>query len=273
MIFSIEEAIKILKRGEREDLPNAFIYQSLLRTFTEAKDATELSHEDGYRIFLNRFDITDEKKKKRILQSMSFPLASVDLTKSASKEISKLWGANNKFFDIKTDNAALVKRVNELQKETEPYEFIKKHTKHVFTSAPCSIVCLEYSPEGGKPKFKIIPLESVVNLEVKGSEIEWIVFKGHGKYYFYDRKYRRAFNDKYQLISEVEMPYERNPARFFVTQRLNTSSEVKREGIFSDLLGSISDYELFEICHKYTEMYGAFPVIQKPESACSVPNC
>lgn len=274
MIFSIEEAVKILKRGRRDDLPNAFTYQSLLRVFTESKDASELTNEDGYRLFLNRFDITDPKKKNRILQSMSFPLASVDLTKSASKEVNKIWEANNKFFDINSDNAAIISRVSELVEESNPYEFIKEHAQHVLTSAPCSIVCLEYSVEGDEPEFKIIPLESVVNLQINGSEIEWIIFKGkNDTYYFYDKKYRRVFDNKYNLINEVEMPYERNPARFFLDERLNSSNEIKREGIFSDVLGSISDFEMFEISHRYTEMYGAFPVIQKPESECGVVAC
>ncbi len=97
MIFnSIQDIKKKIEQGRDESLNSALLYQSSLRVFTEAKDINELSYEDGWSLFLSRFNITDEGKRDRIFESMSLPLSSVDLTKSAAKVVNKLWEAKKR---------------------------------------------------------------------------------------------------------------------------------------------------------------------------------
>ena len=271
MIFNnIQDIKEKIEQGKDESLNSALLYQSYLRVFTESKDVNELSEEDGWSVFLSRFNITDDRKRERIMESLSFPLASVDLTKSASKVVNKLWEAKNRYFNIQDIPESLDEEI----KSSEPYEWIKSKAKKVLTNAPCTIVWVDYNEEGS-PIYKNIPLESVVCMDVRGCEIDYIAFRSGEYITFLDHQNRIIFEeleDSLRVVAEIQMEYPKAPARFFLDEKVNSSC-FKRESLFTDVLGELSDYELFAICHTYTEMYAAFPVIQMPESECNNDMC
>ena len=271
MIFnSIQDIKKKIEQGRDESLNSALLYQSSLRVFTEAKDINELSHEDGWSLFLSRFNITDEGKRDRIFESMSLPLSSVDLTKSAAKVVNKLWEAKNRYFNIDDVSESLAEEI----KDSEPYMWIKDRAKKVLTNAPCTIVWVDYNEEG-KPVYKNIPLEAVICMDYYGDEINYIAFETGDLITFLDHQNRVIFkrkDDSLRVVAKIQMQFPKAPARFFLHDKVNSDC-FKRESLFADVMGELSDYELFGICHTYTEMYGAFPVIQMPESSCDNENC
>lgn len=275
MTFNLDEIKKILEGGTNRTLEPILMYQSILRVFTEAKDFRELQDESGWSLFKDRFSITDSNKRERLMESVSLPLASVDLTKSCANVVDKLWEAKNRYFDAETTDS-----LKEEIAQSEPYEFIKTKAKHTLTNAPNAIIWVDYDEEGN-PKYKYVPFECVKDYKVckkNPNELEYLAYEVGNKCYWLDGTQRYVFekneNNQLILIDEVIRPesMERNPARFFLDEMVNSDSD-KRESLFTNALGEISDYELFAICHTYTEMYGAFPVIQMPESKCSIEGC
>lgn len=271
MIFNSEEARKIIERGRDNSYAQIDEYLSELRVYTESKDLSELNGENGWARFKHLFDITDPDKKDKLLSSMVLPLSTVDIAKSANKELSKIWEAKNKFFSITSDSKQIEKSLNNITDESDPYNFIKKESLRILTNAPCDVVLIDYLE--GKPIFETIPFEAIQNMGINGNDVEWISFKSGDYLYLYDCKTKRKYNSEFQLIDEITNTYERIPARFFLSELANTSNQIKRSGIFTDVLGKFKDYELFNVCHRFTEMYAAFPVIQRPESACSNVEC
>ena len=277
MIYNLEDIKKILVGGTNRTLEPILQYQSILRVFTEAKDSNELAMEQGWNLFKSRFNITDENKRERLMESISFPLSSVDLTKSCSKVVDKLWDAKNRYFNVDTTDA-----LKEEILESDIYGSIKKHSKEVLTKAPNTITWVDYDDEG-KPIYRIVEFECVKDYAVcekNPDELKYLAYK-KGKYcYWLDQTRRYKFeideqdDTKLILVSEIEYPESmaKNPARFYLDEKVNSDSD-KRNSLFTDALGEISDYELFAIAHTYTEMYGAFPVIQMPESKCSIEEC
>lgn len=268
MILEQSQINEILKGGNNTALNSLKEYQSVLRIYTENKTREELTEETGFKEFLTRFDLTDDKKRARLLESMVFPFKSVDITQSAGKELNKIWDAKNRFFNIDPNNEDLMSYGSKV------YDFIKYHTQESFTNAPQNIVLLDYDIEKDEAYFKIIPIEHVLDYRCYENEIEWIFYtcSQSGLRILRDSKFIRYYDDKDNLIEEVELLNEFIPARFFVEEKINKSSD-KRYSIFANSLNDLSDFETFGVCLTYTEFYGAFPVIQAPESQCSNEDC
>lgn len=226
------------------------------------------------------------QKELRINDFIQFPLSSIQITESLLSDIYKVFDAGNSYFNIRTVKKKGGERIDELFEELDIVNWIEKNGKRALKSDPNLIVVID-KDENGKPYLIPVGSERLLDVQLNTDNItcDYISFlhsKGteNGKEWrkiaIYDEtNYAVIHNEDgiYTLESIAPHNLGKCPARMFIDEPLNSTSEFNRKTPLTNALAKLKEWQLFDTYKFYTDHYAPFPVVEMVRAKCGNPDC
>jgi hypothetical protein len=287
MVLEFTQIVDLIKNPpKKNEIEQGKIYESRLRVLTESKFENDLKSETGFKKFKKTLESRlKSHKAERIENFFSYPLPVVNLSTSVLKELYKVFDAGNSFFNVEFMNAQQKKSIEPILMQTDIVKWIIDEGKEVLRNEPNKIVVID-KDEKGNPYILDIDSERLIDFKIKeDAELEYVIFV-HSieeenntkiiKYAVYDdMKYSvvECKNDTFTMLSENAHNLEYCPARFFICEELNSNSEFSRNIPLAKAISKLEEWQCFDTFKHYVDYYAPFPVMEAPESNCSVENC
>ena len=289
MNLSNEKIKELLKKPKNsQEIINGRKYESTLRLFTESLFKEELEKETSW--YEYKKDLSNKLSKPKfdkIVNYINYPLPVIDIANSCCDELYKVFDARNSYFNEEYLNSQMKSRIEPIVKNLEIQEWITKKGKEVIKNRP-NLICVIDKNEKGEPYLLSIDSDRLVDFDLKSnecSELEYIIFlhsvvqEGETKvtrYSVYDDSFYRVYREKDgDFTLETESTHSANecPARMFLSQKLNSSSDYNRKIPFSNVISKMKEWQNFDTFRNYVDHYAPFPVLEAPEENCSVDSC
>ena len=275
MVLSNEEIKKLISQPKNEQLIKEAVYheQRLCFHSEESLSYKDLNkYKDGFLNLVKAF--LNEEKMQRFVEALSFPLVSTPLIDGIKDQYSKVFDAKDKFFSIKCSN----------DEKTETFtQYLSRVNEEAFWEDECfdtlfgevnTLVVVDRPPNGGDPYFYTLPFESVVDIEVKDSKIEYLLFKEtEDSFIFIDsEKHVRIVKIedgrnpvRYEIDSSVPHLFGYAPVNFLWQEGISRrKSYIKRSGITS-VLSLLDDFVIKHNNNKNLGWASAYPPMWKYE--------
>lgn len=287
MFLELTDIVDLIKKPRKKnEIEAGKVYESRLRILTEVKNETELKSEEAFSIYKkNLRDRLSKTKADRIEKFIVYPLPVVNITTSVLKELYKVFDARNSFFNIDFGESNSRQYIEPIIKENEVVKWIIEEGKEVLKNEPNKIVVVDKNLEG-KPYLLEVCSKRIVDFEEdEDGQLEYIIFihstsNENGSpvinYSVYDSEFYRVvqcYNNNYTIISENPHNLGYCPARFFISESLNSNSDYSRKIPLADALSKLEEWQNFDTFKHYVDYYAPFPVMEAPENDCSVENC
>ncbi len=227
-------------------------------------DAT-LNYYDALGTYLYEFlqwvkGLLPADKYDRFAQLITYPVPTNELVENIWKNLARVFEGENRTIDISFKDKSLLARFRSF---FDNDDFQAKVFRAIQSDIDSVLVC---DSNGTTPYFYIVPTSSLIDLEVDGENVVYVIFEdGNGHVISIDSQYIRVFDgtkrDKLVLLKESAhgLPYA--PAHMLWHERLTSVNDVNRKSPITSILGDL-DRLLFDIVSRnYAEMYGKFPIL------------
>ena len=286
-MLTFDEAVSLIKNPiKKHEIEEGKIYESKLRIFTEVKSHNELKNEAGFKKYIQNLEKKlSHSKIKKITDFIAYPLPVVNVSNSILTELYKVFDARNSYFDIEIDSATNKQRIIPVINDLDIVEWVIEEGKEVLKNEPNKIVIID-KDELGNPYLIDIDSDRVIDFKVKDdAQLDYIIFihsiiKREGldeiRYCVYDDMNYNvivSYNEKYSIELSVPHGLDYCPARFFVSDSLNSNCEFSRKNPIAKILSKLEEWQNFDTYKTYVDHYVPFPVLEAPEQRCSVENC
>lgn len=273
--------------SQKATIKDGLEYEGSLQFVADPLRKSEVEKNLEYPKFFERMSSKiGTSKMERLKSFLNYPLPVVDISESMMKDLYKVFNAGNSFFDVNTLKDKGDKFKGRLEK-LNLTNWVEKEGKKVLKSRPNSIVFIDKDEEG-EPKLITITTERLIDFELRDNdfEFEYLAFI-HSKKKNEDNKeeIRIAFVDDefvnvylqaegdLALETSIKHNYEKVPARFFISEKLNEQNDLNRLAPLSTALPKLLEWQEFDIYKYYTDHYQPFPVTEQIRATCGLSNC
>lgn len=263
-------------------------YESELRLYTESKDENAITSETawlGYLSSLNRrISVT---KRDRITDFIVFPLAVTSISQKLCSDLYRVFSSQDKHFEHTTLKAAGGDEIEKSLKEANLSGWIEEEGRKVIKNKPCSIVVVDVDENGVAYPIHV-DSDRIVDFKLTQDKksFEYISFihsvsvsedgKIETRYGVYDDvNYNVVYEKDGNYDIEKSIPHKIGycPARFFIDEVLNSSSDYKRYNRFYPVLSKLEQWQTITIFKYYTEHHVPYPKTEMVRGYCGDGNC
>lgn len=288
MVLEFAQIVDLIKSpSKKNEIEQGKIYESRLRVLSEVKSEHELKGEIGYKIYRDNLKKRlSVHKAERIERFTSFPFPVVNVTNSVLSELYKVFDARNSFFNVEFENSSSKKLIEPVIREQEVVKWIIDEGKEVLKNEPNKIVVVD-KDEQGNPYLIDICSDRLIDFEESeiDGQLDYIIFIHSAEeingdkiinYSVYDDVAYRVIqckNETFTIVSENLHNLGYCPARFFISECLNSNTDYSRLVPLAKVMSKLEEWQNFDTFKHYVDYYAPFPVMEAPESNCSIENC
>ena len=284
MALSLSEIKKRVESPQRkQEISKAIRHEQRLRFHTEScMDSSEVQSaandflfwvktlipKDKYNIFLNLF---------------RYPIPTIELTETIYNELEKVFEGRDQVFDYQFNDPKLRDDWEWYRnsKLNEPGVWRDKGWNAVKTAISSVLIVdlpSEQTGEYPEPYFYFLPIESVIDYELKGDELSWIIFKQpDNKIAVFDEFSYRVYglDDSEKLTGEfIESPHNLGycPADFFWSVELTKNMMAVKKSPISSQLSNLDWLLFFTISKRHLDLYAPYPIYSTYTKDCDFRN-
>lgn len=270
---------KKVKEGEK--------YQSRLRIQTEAYSREAIRSQSAWIELDNYLSNTlTSDKYNAITEYWQFPLPIVNISNDIVTDLYTVFNGRNADFSTQYPNERFKEIAEQTFSNLGIREWIERKGKKVIKSAPNSVTVVDLDEEGN-PLLLLIPNERIKGYEfTKEGAFDYIVFlhsKGKldngnewKKWAVYDDNFYRVVLEvkgSFSLSEENEHGLGYCPAKFFYDKPRVSKHDFDRSIPFTNTMGVMSKWTVFELFIYYAEHYNTFPAMEFADNGCDVSGC
>jgi len=289
MKFLNDQVIEVVKTPKNSgEVIEGRNQESRLRLLTEKLELDELKSEkawDEFRSALKKRLSAD--KANRVEEYIELPLSAVSITESLMSDIYKVFDAGNSFFSVESVKESGGDKLKQILGKIDVSTWIENQGKEILKNKPNTVIVIDKDEEGN-PYPIAIDNDRIHDIMVceDGVSIEYICFihsieKTEGedeikRYALYDEEMYHVVTEikgNFTLEKSIKHGLEECPARMFVTKRLNSKSQFKRNAPLSSVVSKLKEWQYFDIFKFFTDHYAPFPVTEMMRGKCQNDNC
>jgi hypothetical protein len=227
------------------------------------------------------------KDKYKSFEGMcQFPLATTALCGSIFDELSKVFTAQDSFWDVEMLDDTLKSDYREYLDSLKVNKYFETEGFEAYRKRPCCLYVVDIAQQQTssrpEPYFREISIRQIHDIGVErmqdgNKRIGFVIFKeGKDQYRCFDdmnyRLFTKTQGGEFRLDVDVVHGLGYTPAEFLISSALyddDDESPVARKTPISDSLGDLDWLLAYKVFERMYETYGPFPIMTIPDTKCT----